>query len=318
MLKEVDKIEIFVLMDNLSDPFTVSHPGMRLNECQYQFEERSCTHESGKNFCRACLGLSLFIRIHANQKSFNILFDTGPDDGLAVENAKRLGINLQEVDAVVLSHGHFDHISGLPTCLKAIGKRVPVYCHEDVFAPKASRTKDGRMITCSSLSKENIEKIGGDIVQSNDVRLFFDNHVLLTGEISRSTDYELGVPGELRWKNEQWIDWSLMRDEQALILKLKGKGLCVFTGCGHPGVINTLKYAKSLTGEEMIHVIMGGYHLAGPSFEKRISQTVNDLKELDPDYMITGHCTGFKAQVSLTEKFGDRHIPYGVGTVFRF
>ena len=63
---------------------------------------------------------------------------------------------------------------------------------------------------------------------------------------------------------------------------------------------------------------MGGFHLAGLDFEDRIHQTIFDLAKINPDYIITGHCTGMKAQVALTNTFEDRHIPYGVATVFNF
>jgi len=63
---------------------------------------------------------------------------------------------------------------------------------------------------------------------------------------------------------------------------------------------------------------MGGFHLAGPSYENRIPETVNDIKSINPDYIITGHCTGAKAQAQLASEFGDKHIPYGVATYFNF
>ena len=103
-----------------------------------------------------------------------------------------------------------------------------------------------------------------------------------------------------------------------MIFHLKGKGLCVFTACGHTGVINAARYAKKLTGLDNIHLIMGGFHLAPPEVNDRINPTMKDIIALDPNYIITGHCTGAKAQYELTSHFSDRHIPYGVGTVFNF
>ncbi len=316
-LKDVDQIEVIVLMDNLSDPFSVSHPGMKFNEFQYQFGVRACRQDSGANLCRACLGLSLLIRLKSADEVFSVLFDTGPDDGLAVENARRLGVDLQEVDAVVLSHGHSDHISGIGTCLKAIGKEVPVYYHPDVFVPRASRFGEDELIISPIIKEEDLKAAAADLTKVKDPKLLFGNRVLLSGEIPRKTSYETGVPGEMNFENGEWVPAPLIMDEQCIIIKLKGKGTCVFTGCGHPGVVNTLNYAHKLTGEDP-HFIMGGFHLAGPTFERRISDTIRDLKKLAPDYLISGHCTGFKAQSALTSHFGDAHIPYGVASVLRF
>ncbi|WP_454785703.1 hypothetical protein [Legionella sp. WA2024007413] len=86
----------------------------------------------------------------------------------------------------------------------------------------------------------------------------------------------------------------------------------------HPGVVNTCRHAIKLTALNKIYLVMGGFHLAGPTFEPRIDPTVADLSSLNPDYVITGHCTGSQAQSAFTETFKDRHIPYSVATVFNF
>ncbi len=106
--------------------------------------------------------------------------------------------------------------------------------------------------------------------------------------------------------------------ERVLIFNLKDKGLCIFTACGHTGVINAARYAKKLTRHDKIHFIMGGFHLAPTELANRINPTVQDFASLNPNYIITGHCTGAKAQAELTEKFPQQHITYGVGTLFHF
>ncbi len=100
----------------MSDPFTENDQGIYWNESQYRYTVRKQKQRCGKDYCYACNGLSLFIRAHADDKTYTILFDTGPDAGLIVENAYRLGIDLKEVNALVLSHGHFDHYGGHTKC----------------------------------------------------------------------------------------------------------------------------------------------------------------------------------------------------------
>ena len=319
-LKEVDGIEVVALMDNVSDPFTQSHENVRWNELEYQFRVKKRREFCGADLCRACTGLSLLIRVHVGEKKYVVLFDTGPDDGLVVDNAKRLDFCLDEIDAIVISHGHFDHYGGLLSVLDAINKKdIPVYIHPDLCAPRAYDLKNGEKIIDSYLlTKEDIVAHGGKIIESKAPLLLFDDIGLISGEVPRINAYELGLPHALRMMNGIWEEEPLVIDERILIFNLKNKGLCVFTGCGHTGVVNGSHAAKNLLANKKIHILMGGFHLAGPAFEDRISPTVADLSKINPDYVITGHCTGAKAQTALTSAFGDRHIPYGVATVFKF
>lgn len=319
-LKEIDKIEIVALMDNASDPFTVSHENLRWNEVEYQFKINKRRTFCGADLCRACTGLSLLIRVYVDERKYTVLFDTGPDSGLVVENAHRLGFSLDEIDAIVISHGHFDHYGGLISVLDVVEKKdIPVYIHPDLFAPRAFDLCNGEKILDSYLlTKEKIEEHGGKIIESKNPVLLAEGVGLISGEIPRVNSYELGVPHELRMMNGKWEEAPLVIDERILIFNLKNKGLCLFTGCGHIGVINASHAAKNLIKNEKIHILMGGFHLAGPAFENRINPTLDDLIKINPDYIITGHCTGAKAQSALTSAFGDKHIPYGVATVFKF
>ncbi len=122
-------------MDNVSDPFTKSHKDMRWNESQYRAAVLKKKEFCGADFCRACNGLSLFIRIPSNNTTTSILFDAGPDENLAVDNAKRMGVDLREVEAIVLSHRHFDHYGGILSVLDAIGKKnLPVFSPRSFYA----------------------------------------------------------------------------------------------------------------------------------------------------------------------------------------
>ena len=264
-LKEIDNLEIFVLIDNISDPFTKSHDGMRWNEFQYQFEVRHQHEMCGANMCRACNGLSLLIKIYVDNTVHTLLFDTGPDDGLVIDNAKRLGIDLTEIDAIMLSHGHFDHFGGTLSMLDAIGKsNLPVYVHPELFIPRAFNRKE--MIKVSNnLTKDAVIKQGGKVIEDKAPTVLFNHAAIITGEVPRNTSYETGTPAECRLINNDWVNSPEVIDERCLILKLKNKGLCVFTGCGHTGVVNAVEHAKTLVNSNKVHLIMGGFHLAGPS-----------------------------------------------------
>ncbi len=317
-LKAIEQLEVFALMDNVSDPFTKSHPNLRWNESQYRAAVLKKEEFSGADFCRACNGLSLFIRFHYKNKVRTILFDAGPDEHLVVDNAKRLGVKLNDIEAVILSHGHFDHYGGILSVLDAIAKKeLPVYSHPELFIPRAF--DKGTIMSCSyNLTNEDISQHDGKIIETKEPLLLFDDFLLISGEVTRETSYESGSPSECRKVDGKWEKAPDVIDERVLIFNLKDKGLCVFTACGHTGVINAMKYAQKLTGINKVHLIMGGFHLAPPEVSDRINPTIDDFSKLKPDFIITGHCTGAKTQAELTAKFPQQHMTYGVGTVFNF
>lgn len=317
-LKPIERLEVIALMDNVSDPFTRTHPNMRWNETQYRATVLQKTDFSGADYCLACNGLSLLLRFHTKDSVRTILFDAGPDEHLVVKNAKRLGINLQEVEAVVLSHGHFDHYGGILSVLDAIGKKeLPIYSHPDLFVPRGFGNET--IMECSyNLTNDDIHSHGGRIIEAREPLALFDDLLLISGEVPRETHYESGSPSECRKINDKWVKSPEVVDERVMIFNLQDKGLCVFTACGHTGVINATKYAKQLTGINPIHLVMGGFHLAPTVVADRINPTVDDLALIDPTYIVTGHCTGAKAQAELTSRFPEKHITYGVGTVFDF
>jgi len=317
-LQEIDSLEIFVLMDNMSDPFTENEEGIYWNESQYKHGVLEKKEMSGAHCCRACNGLSLLLKIRTGEKYQHLLFDTGPDAGLAIKNAERMHLDLHEVDAIVLSHGHFDHYGGTRSALNAIGKKnLPVYIHPELLLPRAFGDKKNLIYVSDILTREIIEENGGKIIESASPMLILNNTVLISGEVKRATPYEVGLPDEHKLKGNEWLCASDVIDERSIILKIKDKGLCVITGCGHTGVINATHHAINLTNENNIYFIMGGFHLASPEFTSRITPTIKDLKQLNPSYVITGHCTGRMTQALLSEAFCSRHVPYGVGAYFR-
>jgi 7,8-dihydropterin-6-yl-methyl-4-(beta-D-ribofuranosyl)aminobenzene 5'-phosphate synthase len=103
-------------------------------------------------------------------------------------------------------------------------------------------------------------------------------------------------------------------DDQALVINLAGKGLVVISGCAHAGIVNTVEYAKKLTGEETIHAVLGGFHLTGPFFEKIHNETVAALKKMEPEVVMPMHCTGWKAIQKFQKEFASNFILSSVGS----
>ena len=165
---------------------------------------------------------------------------------MVVENAKRLNVDLKTVDAIFLSLGHYDHYGGLISVLNAINKPgIPVYTHPDLFSLRAFMRAESQIIPVNyNLTEEIVEKSGGKIMASKKPELIFDDYILISGEVDRVTDYESGAPNALQDVNGEWQAAPDVIDERTVIFKLKNKGVCIFTGCGHTGVINAVKHAQ--------------------------------------------------------------------------
>jgi 7,8-dihydropterin-6-yl-methyl-4-(beta-D-ribofuranosyl)aminobenzene 5'-phosphate synthase len=153
---------------------------------------------------------------------------------------------------------------------------------------------------------------------------------LITGEIPRNTSFEKGFPFQYaekphnnsddEEKNLNLIPDPLVKDDQAIVVNVRNKGLVVITGCGHAGIINTVNYAKQVTGIDKVSAVVGGFHLPadGGIFEKAIDSTLKELQKIDPEYIIPCHCTGWKATNKIIDLMPKKFIQSAVCTTFTF
>ena len=107
---------------------------------------------------------------------------------------------------------------------------------------------------------------------------------------------------------------QLIKDDQAIILNVKDKGLVVISGCAHAGIINIINYAKELSGEDRIYTVIGGMHLTGGIFEPLIPRTINELERINPKFLIPCHCSGLKAMSEIAKEMPSAFIQNSVGT----
>jgi 7,8-dihydropterin-6-yl-methyl-4-(beta-D-ribofuranosyl)aminobenzene 5'-phosphate synthase len=162
-----------------------------------------------------------------------------------------------------------------------------------------------------TLSAEQLTQAGGKLEENRGPRVVLDQ-VLLTGSVERTTEYEKGLPVFKRKIDEQ-EELDPFSDEQALVAHVEGRGLVVIGGCSHPGIVNMVKYAQKLTGVDQVALIMGGFHLTAGG-EGLIQSTIQGLKEINPELIIAGHCTGFRALTKLAVAFPDTFMVSCVGT----
>jgi 7,8-dihydropterin-6-yl-methyl-4-(beta-D-ribofuranosyl)aminobenzene 5'-phosphate synthase len=140
---------------------------------------------------------------------------------------------------------------------------------------------------------------------------------LFLGEVSKQSDFEKGIP--LAHFVENGVEkWDAIEDDTAIVMNLKGKGLVILSGCAHAGIINTVSYARQVTGIEQVHAVMGGFHLSGPLFEPIIDRTTQELKKLAPLHVIPCHCTGRKAIMHMEKEMADQFILNMSGTKLSF
>ena len=242
-----------------------------------------------------------------------VLLDSG-QGGVLVSNAHKLGIQLTEIDALVLSHGHYDHTGGVAEALR-ISQSVAVYAHPAAFARKYARNNDGtaREIGMPPLSDKAIRDSGNRLVATRQPIAVFGG-LSTTGPVPRSTDFEdTGGPFFL---DEACTQPDPLQDDQSVFLDTS-KGTVVLLGCAHSGVINTLYHIRRLTNNRPIHAVIGGMHLVNAS-PRRIERTIEELQRIGVERLTPAHCTGLPATVALWNTFPGRCQPCPVGTQFEF
>src|ERR687891_552081 len=295
-IREIGKISITILMDNSTDlllknsahalrnpliinqrlnlpPLVAEHGFSALINIVDDDNSNSCSNSSHNNNYRQNLSENT-----DGNTNYTYLFDTGVTEDGVIRNADLLRLDFSNIDGIILSHGHFDQATVLP-------------------------------------SKEN-------------------PFLLMTGQIPRKTQFEKGFPYQYAeysdnndhdnahtdQKNLNLFPDPLVKDDQSIVVNLRKKGLVVLTGCGHAGIINTLNYAKDLTGVDKIHAIIGGFHLPadGGIYEEAMDPTIEKIQYVDPEYIIPCHCTGWKATNKIINLMPDKLIPSAVGTTFTF
>jgi 7,8-dihydropterin-6-yl-methyl-4-(beta-D-ribofuranosyl)aminobenzene 5'-phosphate synthase len=242
-----------------------------------------------------------------------VLFDTGQTD-LLVENAAALGCRLDDLDAIVLSHGHYDHTGGLATACRR-SPRARLFLHPAALAPKFTVRADGTVhsIGLPGAGRQAVLDARERVVETTGCREVVDG-LFVTGSIPRETDFE-DVGGRF------FLDAELrspdpLADDQALFCPTR-EGTVVVLGCAHAGVVNTLRYIRRLTQGARLRAVLGGLHLVNAS-DARLDATVGALRELDIPRLFPAHCTGLPATARLWECLRGRCQGLGVGSRFSF
>lgn len=254
-------------------------------------------------------GLTILIEMGGR----HVLFDTGQTE-LLLDNARSLGCSLQDLEAVVLSHGHDDHTGGLAAvCRQSPAARL--FLNPAALAPKFGVNPDGsaRSIGMPEEAKKALANAGQKLVLTSAYQEVVEG-LFVTGEIPRQTDFE-DVGGKF-FLDERCQQPDPLVDDQALFFETS-KGVVVLLGCAHAGVVNTLLHIERLTQGKRFHAVIGGLHLlhAPPA---RLNATIAALRRWNVSQLVPLHCTGLAATTRLGAEFPNRCASGAVGVQLGF
>jgi len=249
----------------------------------------------------------------------SVLYDAGLGRNTVLHNMDVLEVRVDDLRAVILSHGHADHHGGLEGMFRRISRRkMPLVLHPDVWRERRVVFPTGVEIHMPPPSHADLDREGVDIIEERGPSLLLDGAVLVTGQVERVTDFEKGFPLQHAHTDHGWEPDTWIWDDQAVVCHVKDKGLVVLSGCSHAGVINVLRHAQRLTGIDKVYAFVGGLHLTGGLFEAIIPQTISELANIGPAIIVPGHCTGWRATHEVARQLPDAYIQTSVGTRLHF
>jgi 7,8-dihydropterin-6-yl-methyl-4-(beta-D-ribofuranosyl)aminobenzene 5'-phosphate synthase len=305
--READKLEVTVLVDNYTDLVLLQSTDLIKRPPLKPSSTPLAEH-----------GLSFLVKVFKGPEEHVVLMDAGISTTCLLHNADVLGIDLMRVESVVLSHGHFDHFGGLVGFLNEAKRGIPLILHPDAFLQRRINSPDiGHPVDTPGLNEKQLKETGVKIYKSEHASTVASGLILVLGEVERVTDFEKGLPWAEAKIDETWVV-DPFHDDQGVAVNVHGRGLVVFGGCSHAGIINTVKHARKVAKIDKVHAVLGGFHLSGQLFEPIIGPTIEEMKKIGPDIVVPMHCTGWRAINQFAEAMPRQFILNTVGTTYIF
>ena len=291
-------------------------------------------HSNGSKYF-AEHGLAMSIEINQGDKTNKYLLDTGGPKSSIISNAESMNIDFKDFDKFVLSHGHVDHFGGFLNVFPKLKEGCEVYLtpnsynqntilvpksDHEFYSPEELTEKFRELlkqnafkfnIKLPSLNRTMVENLADQhklkiIETKNPVKL--GPGITTSGEIEIFDETEL-TKGIYLLKGRKEFEKNTFRDEISIYINIKEKGLVVLTGCGHTGIVNTIKHGQKLTGINKIYAVIGGFHKEWESV-KNIEESIRFIEALNPEITCGMHCTGFEFN-----KLMSRHSSHTLGIV---
>src|SRR5215470_9825064 len=334
----VDKLVIRVVVDGAHDIFIPDQkiPGLGVQPTRLQ---------SGGKFSRTLQsewGLALHLISDRGSERKQFLLDYAYTPDVLNNNIELMGVDLAAIDAMILSHGHFDHWGGLPGFLEANRAKMkadlPFYLGgEDAFCRRVARQPDGSFSPFGTLSRKELEAAKLKVVAS-EVPVIIGGHAFTTGSVPRksiervlpNTFVEFGIKDgagcdTARYGDHHFTEGELSGKpqpdqhlhEHGTCFNVKGRGLVVITSCGHGGVINTVRRANEITGIDKVYALVGGFHLA-PAPSDYLAKVMTELKKFDLAHVMPMHCSGQNFIDLAKQEMPEKLVLCGTGSSFTF
>ncbi|HET9001192.1 MAG TPA: MBL fold metallo-hydrolase [bacterium] len=311
MLQPVDAVDVTIVVDNFLDVLMPSTEMVRRAPLVWDWAERDTLVAEH--------GYSLLVTVRKDDRTESLLFDAGLGRETAIHNLDVLGVRISDLRTVALSHGHVDHHGGLEGIFRRVGRqRMPLVLHPDAWRDRKIVFPTGTEIRMPPPNRSDLEREGVEVVEERGPSLLLDGMVLVTGQVERVTDFEKGFPLQHARTQDGWEPDTWLWDDQPMVLNLKDKGLVVLSCCSHAGIINVLRHAQRMTGQEKVYAVIGGLHLTGGIFEPIIPRTLDELVAIGPEVVVPCHCTGWKATHELARRLPGAYVQTSVGTRLHF
>jgi 7,8-dihydropterin-6-yl-methyl-4-(beta-D-ribofuranosyl)aminobenzene 5'-phosphate synthase len=320
---EVAGVAVTVLADNRADLLLPS------TDTVVRFTKRPLLAEHG---FAALIDLA--------DRGLRILWDAGYSRVVVPENMKRLGIDPAAIDVIALSHGHPDHTAAMTEMIRAASgqpepkgwegeptarevedwrraKCVPLIAHPAAFRERWAKGDDGRLYgPHRAAQRVEWEGAGAEIVLSEGPYRLADG-CWLTGAVPRRSFESAGRSSKRLYRDGDRFLQDRLEDDQSVVIHIAGVGLVIVTGCAHAGIVNTIEYARKISGVDRVHAVLGGFHLA-PASDQEIEETIDAFQSLSPAVVVPTHCSGFKAACRFAARMPEQFVQGAVGTKYLF
>ena len=329
----VDRLAVRVVVDNAQDALQRS---ARVGNVEVERVGMIMEPDLGRQVVSQ-FGLGYHLESRRGDETRNFLLDFGPTAQSELENLDLFKIDTSAVDALIMSHGHFDHFGGLMPLLERdrakMRRDLPLYVGgEDAFCYRWFERPNGERKSAGVVSRSALDGAHVRLVMADQAAVI-GGQAFTTGAIPRnsfeqvlpSTKVEVGVrdgagcdashftPEERAGK----IVFDRFPGEHATCFNVKDRGLVILSSCSHCGIINTIRQAQAVSGQTKVHAVMGGFHLSVAP-QDYVAQTVQALKDIDPDYVIPMHCSGATFTWMVRDALPGKLIMSYTGTRFVF
>ncbi|KJC43674.1 beta-lactamase [Bradyrhizobium sp. LTSP885] len=328
----VDKLSIRVLVDSSFDQFLRAKQanGVSIVPATRGADFRRSLHNEW--------GLSLWLESEAAGSQRTLMLDYGYTPEVLLNNMELVGVDPTKIDALIVSHGHYDHFGGLNGFLDKFRDKLPAdvrlyaggednFCHRVNATPTKGQFADFGTLDRRQLAAQRVTTV---LCETPTV---IAGHAFTTGKITRrsierilpQTWVEFGIKDGLGCNTSHYLpaelDGKIVPDEHihehATCFNIRDKGLVVISSCGHVGIVNSVMQAQEVSGIQKVHAIVGGFHL-GPAPKDYLTEVVAEIKKLDPDVLIPMHCSGLNFVQEATAQMGDKVLVTTTGSRLSF